>query len=612
MRTSRWMSLGIAAAVLISVLASAGVAIATLTVQSHPMVASGWIHTVGLKKDGSVVAVGAASPPMCDVGGWRDITQIAAGQYHTVALKSDGSVVATGSNSNGECNVGSWNNIIALAPLSYGQFTVGLKSNHTVVAVGANFDGATDVSGWSNINAVAAGFIHTLGLKGDGTVVSAGDNFYGQGNVGSWTNIKAVGTGWYHSLGVKQDGSVVAAGMGDNGQCDVSGWTDVVAVAGGYYHSVGLRRDGTVVATKITGDGTDYGQCDVSGWHDIIAIATGGFTTVGLMSDGTVVATGLNGQNQTDVSSWQLADRDDNVPGVAPTRWQWTGYGSRIADKYDVYRVQLAAGVPVEFSCVRTSGDANYNIYMYGSDAWDIWHWETWLPGYQASQPGNATETITYTPTKSGTHYLLVDCDTGAGGYRVTEKCSAKLNSTAPTAVTFGKWLAISGAITSPAWYAPIAGKQVTCAYTSSAGTTRLATATVGIDGSYAFSFRPDRGGKWTVSLVSTSSLMADDVQNIAYSVVPVLTTPKAVTAPKANKYFTLTGNVAPSHAAAIKVEVRKGSRLFKYKTYSVTANASGRWSLRLKLGKGDWRIRAGHVDPDHAQGWSNYKRIKF
>ena len=34
----------------------------------------------------------------CDVSGWRDIVAVAAGKFHTVGLKRDGTVVAVGWN----------------------------------------------------------------------------------------------------------------------------------------------------------------------------------------------------------------------------------------------------------------------------------------------------------------------------------------------------------------------------------------------------------------------------------------------------------------------------------------------------------------------------------
>jgi alpha-tubulin suppressor-like RCC1 family protein len=51
---------------------------------------------VGLKSDGTVVAVGENSLGQCNVGDWTNITQVAAGIAHTVGLRDDGTVVAAG------------------------------------------------------------------------------------------------------------------------------------------------------------------------------------------------------------------------------------------------------------------------------------------------------------------------------------------------------------------------------------------------------------------------------------------------------------------------------------------------------------------------------------
>ena len=80
----------------------------TANFQYIPMVASGGYHTVGLKSDGTVVAVGRNDYGQCNVGGWTDITQVAAGAIHTVGLKFDGTVVAVGRNGDGQCDIGGW------------------------------------------------------------------------------------------------------------------------------------------------------------------------------------------------------------------------------------------------------------------------------------------------------------------------------------------------------------------------------------------------------------------------------------------------------------------------------------------------------------------------
>ena len=44
-----------------------------------PMVAAGWDRIVGLKSDGTVVALGGNELGECNVVGWMDITEVAAG-----------------------------------------------------------------------------------------------------------------------------------------------------------------------------------------------------------------------------------------------------------------------------------------------------------------------------------------------------------------------------------------------------------------------------------------------------------------------------------------------------------------------------------------------------
>ena len=80
---------------------------------------------------------------------WTDIVAISAGYSHTVGLKSDGTVVAVGKNADGQCNVSEWTDIVAISAGSI--HTVGLKSDGTVVVVGWNVHGLGNVSGWTDI-----------------------------------------------------------------------------------------------------------------------------------------------------------------------------------------------------------------------------------------------------------------------------------------------------------------------------------------------------------------------------------------------------------------------------------------------------------------------------
>ena len=151
----------------------------------------GHICTVGLKSDGTVIAVGYNQYGKCNTFSWRDIIAISTGAAHTVGLKSDGTVVAVGYNEYGQCNTSGWRDIVAI---SAGEnCTVGLKSDGTVVAVGSRgFDKNIDTSGWHDIVAISLmGKGIFVGLKSDGTVVhelesNVDGNRY---NTSGWTNI---------------------------------------------------------------------------------------------------------------------------------------------------------------------------------------------------------------------------------------------------------------------------------------------------------------------------------------------------------------------------------------------------------------------------------------
>ena len=303
--------------------------------QVTPMVAAGWYHTVGLKSDGTVVAVGWNDYyGQCNVGCWMNITHVASGYYHTVGLKTDGTVVAVGANGAGECTVGGWTDITQVA--AGGGHTVGLKDDGTVVAVGDNYEGQRNVAGWMNITQVAAGSSYTVGLKDDGTVVAVGLNNHGQCNVGGWTGIIQVAAGGWHTVGLKDDGTVVAVGENYYGRCNVGSWADITQVAAGHEHTVGLKTDGTVVAVGWN----DYGQCNVGGWTDITQVAAGYYLTVGLKTDGTVVAAGL----EAELAKWNLVlavppsqcEEDSSSPGECFIAT--VAYGTPMAEEIEILR----------------------------------------------------------------------------------------------------------------------------------------------------------------------------------------------------------------------------------------------------------------------------------
>lgn len=219
----------------------------------------------------------------CDVNGFSDIVQLSAGQYYTIGLKSDGTVVAVGDNTSGQCDVGWWSDIIQVE--AGWLYTLGIKPDGSVVGEGMSNSIKRELNRWSDIVQVSTGYDHTIGLKSDGTVVAVGETNCDECDVSEWNDIIQVAAKWFHIVGIKSDGTVMAVGDNTYGQCDVGEWSDIVQVVAGRFYTVGLKSDGTVVTMY------EYFS-DFSGWNDIVQVATTYDHMVGLKSDGTVMADG--------------------------------------------------------------------------------------------------------------------------------------------------------------------------------------------------------------------------------------------------------------------------------------------------------------------------------
>ena len=95
----------------------------------------------------------------------RDLTMVSAGENHTVGLRRDGTVVAWGGNGGdglgawGACNVpAGLSGVTAIAAGMNGSHTLALRQDGTVVAWGKNSQGQSTVpTGLSGITAIAAG-----------------------------------------------------------------------------------------------------------------------------------------------------------------------------------------------------------------------------------------------------------------------------------------------------------------------------------------------------------------------------------------------------------------------------------------------------------------------
>lgn len=263
-------------------------------------ISAGHMHTVGVKKDGTVVAVGKTEKGQCDVKSWTNIVSVSAGYDFTVGLKADGRVVAVGDNSYDQLNVDQWTGIVAVGA-GYGH-TVGLRADGTVVAVGWNANNQCDVSDWKDIVAISVGNTHTVGLKADGTVLCAASE--GDGCTSADGIKDAIGISASDRLTVvlKSDGQVFKYGSMAKPEVNTGGWEQVVFVDVGYHHIVGITDNGDAIAY-----GDNYcGQCNITGWKNMVFISAGAYHTVGIQADGTVLTTeSSDGDEKNSVSGWK-------------------------------------------------------------------------------------------------------------------------------------------------------------------------------------------------------------------------------------------------------------------------------------------------------------------
>ena len=254
----------------IALLCAAALQAVTGGAQPVTKIAAGASHSLFLKSDGSLWGMGynydgelgdgsystgaphygTNRPEQTVVSG---VTAIAAGWWHSLLLKSDGSLWAMGDNYSGQLGDSTYNstnlpeqivasNVTAIA--AGDNHSLFLKSDGSLWAMGYNAsgqlgDGTTDNGTYttnqpeqiaaSGVTAIAAGWWHSLFLKSDGSLWAMGYNASGQLGDGTYNNtncpeqivasgVTAIAAGQYHSVFLKSDGSLWAMGYNVAGQ----------------------------------------------------------------------------------------------------------------------------------------------------------------------------------------------------------------------------------------------------------------------------------------------------------------------------------------------------------------------------------------------------------
>ena len=170
-------------------------------------VACGYTHTVVLRSDGRVFAVGADPDGRCDTRKWRDVTEVACGVRHTLAVTREGNCLAAGDNGYGQC----------------------------------------DVSLWKQITMVAAGEFHSVGVRADGRVEAAGDNRKGQCHVEDLRDIVSIACLPEATLCVTAEGRVIIRGGSGEHDKAVESLREIVAVHACEHRIVALTADGRLI-----------------------------------------------------------------------------------------------------------------------------------------------------------------------------------------------------------------------------------------------------------------------------------------------------------------------------------------------------------------------------
>jgi alpha-tubulin suppressor-like RCC1 family protein len=323
---------------------------------------SGLSHSIILRKDGTVWALGDNSKGQLGLGGvpgtkepvmingLSDIVSIETGTGHSLALKKDGTLWAWGDNYN-------------LQLIDDTRFPSDIEDRISTIPF--------EVKTHSDIKTVVAGYARTLVIKNDGSVwihslppIKASEHTdYISWKIEGFENIKAADVGKGHVITLREDGTVWSWGenvwgqMGNGTQhhhntyaysyyraTQAKGLTGIIQAAAGGMHSVALKDDGTVwtwggnFAGEI-GNGSDQ-YCmqpyKVEGLEDIIAVDAGNSHTVALKRDGTVWVWGKNDCGQLGTGS---TDRRALIPvmveGLTGVKSIKAGMESTIAIKED-------------------------------------------------------------------------------------------------------------------------------------------------------------------------------------------------------------------------------------------------------------------------------------
>ena len=247
-------------------------------------VSSGWLHTCGLRADGTVACRGGqiGDPP-------RDtlFNSISSRSHYSCGLREDGVSVC-------------WGKFIGQPPqdehfesISSGwSHTCGLRADGIAVCWGA----ISAPPEQERFIAISSGYEHTCGLRDDGFAVCW--QYIGRSIVRKTPETErftSISSGGHHTCGLREDGSAVCWGGNLDDQAIPPDDEHFESISGGSVHSCGLRSDGATVCW-----GNDhYGQSTPPEDERFTSLSSGDHHTCGLREDGVIVCWGSNSDGQS-------------------------------------------------------------------------------------------------------------------------------------------------------------------------------------------------------------------------------------------------------------------------------------------------------------------------
>jgi len=178
----------------------------------------------------------------CDTDDWRDVIAVTVGERHTVGLKKDGKVVAAGLSYPIEFYYDTYR---ASGPWTY--------TSHRIRIIGEYIGGTCGTENWHDIVAIAAGSYHTVGLTKLGKVVATGRNEKNQCCTYEWFDIVSIAASDDYTIGLKADGTIVATG---NYNSKIKQWKDIATIISSGNNYFGIKSDSSIVVIKEGADVT--------------------------------------------------------------------------------------------------------------------------------------------------------------------------------------------------------------------------------------------------------------------------------------------------------------------------------------------------------------------